>query len=310
MTRASVVIPSRGGAQRLPRLLESLAAQTHADTEVVVVLDGDVDGSAAVLEPWSDRLDLRVITFPENRGRSAALNAGFAGATGGVLIRCDDDLEPAEDYVAGHVSAHLGPVVGVIGLYLNVYPDSAYARAYGRRADVRFRDTAYRVPPESIWRYWAGNVSTTAETFHRVGAYDTGYRTYGWEDVDWGYRLHSLGVPVKLVPQLETIHRIPSTTAWIRSKRAYLSGAARNTFEDKHGVEAFGPAPRPRGVWGAAVRALAHLENEARIERIARLVDGALAHVPPSVGEKMVALLVESASRAGHDRPSTNRTIL
>ena len=43
---ASVIVPSRGGAQRLPRLIGALAAQEDAPPfEVHVVVDGDVDGS-------------------------------------------------------------------------------------------------------------------------------------------------------------------------------------------------------------------------------------------------------------------------
>ena len=44
MTRGSVVIPSRGGAERLPRILAALVAQQGSDWEAVVVLDGDIDG--------------------------------------------------------------------------------------------------------------------------------------------------------------------------------------------------------------------------------------------------------------------------
>ena len=47
---ASVIVPSRGGAQRLPRLIGALATQEDAPPfEVHVVVDGDVDGSEAVL---------------------------------------------------------------------------------------------------------------------------------------------------------------------------------------------------------------------------------------------------------------------
>ena len=42
---ASVIVPSRGGAQRLPRLLRALAHQEGAPAfEICVVLDGDIDG--------------------------------------------------------------------------------------------------------------------------------------------------------------------------------------------------------------------------------------------------------------------------
>ena len=84
--KASVIVPSRGGAERLPRLLDALSRQTYESWEAVIVLDGDIDGSASVVERYS-HLPVQVLVFPENRGRVAALNAGFAAADGDVLYR-------------------------------------------------------------------------------------------------------------------------------------------------------------------------------------------------------------------------------
>ncbi|HET6968181.1 MAG TPA: glycosyltransferase, partial [Ornithinibacter sp.] len=111
---ASVVVPSRGGRRRLETLLHCLEAQDEPRFEVVVVIDGDIDDSAGLLRARPTSLAVRVVTFPVNRGRSAALNAGLAAAQGGVLIRCDDDLEPAPDFVRLHVAAHDGREHGVV----------------------------------------------------------------------------------------------------------------------------------------------------------------------------------------------------
>lgn len=308
---ASVVVPSRGGAKRLPVLFAALTRQVTSDFEVIVVVDGDIDDSATVVETWRDRLPLRAVIFPENRGRSTALNAGFVQARGGVLIRCDDDLEPHADWVSGHIAAHAAePPLGVIGLYRNVFPDTPYARVYGESADHALRAGAYATSPDRRWRYWAGNVSVTRQTYDRVGDYDTRYRTYGWEDVDWGYRLHRAGVPIRLIPQLETTHHSPSTSTRARAQRAFLSGAARTTFEEIHGVTAFGRLQLPHGLWGGLVRGLAARGTEPRLARMAGLVDGVLPHAPQWLGEKAVALVVEAAAIAGHQRPEPDRTIL
>ena len=133
--RTSIVVPTRGGRARLPVLLDGLARQGDTDFEVVVVVDGDVDDTEGLLARRTD-LDLRTIAFPENRGRSAALNAGFAAARGDLLVRMDDDLEPEPSYVADRVAAHADEPRGVIGLCRNVYPDTAYAAGV-RRGDGR-----------------------------------------------------------------------------------------------------------------------------------------------------------------------------
>ncbi len=100
-----MVVPSRGGRERLPVLLKALEKQTVDDWEVVVVIDGDIDNSGDVLAKFT-HLPLTSLVLQENRGRVAALNAGFASAVGEVLIRADDDFEPAPGHIAAHVAAH------------------------------------------------------------------------------------------------------------------------------------------------------------------------------------------------------------
>ena len=298
MTRASVVVPSRGGAGRLPILLRALERQTHPDWEVIVVVDGDIDGSAAVLDAFS-YLPLRVIVFPENRGRVTALNAGFEAAAGDILIRADDDFEPSPGHVAAHVHAHEGQPVGVVGLPRNVAPDSAYLRAYGAEADRRFREYAASLPAAERWRLWGGNVSVTRETYDRLGGYDTSYRGYGWEDVDFGYRLHRLGLPVVLVPDAEVTHHMAAVTTRIRVRRAWESGRARAHFEDLHGAGSSGRTQPGDGAWNRLVRGAARAAGPRRLALLSRAVDRALPVLPAPWGRKAVALLVEAASVAG-----------
>lgn len=292
----SIVVPSRGGVDRLPRLFEALSAQTDADWEVIVVLDGDVDDSASVCAQAQSDPRIRSILFPENRGRSEALNAGFREARGAILVRCDDDLVPADNYVATHRELHRPGNRGLIGLYRNVYPDTPYARSYGRIHDVRFREQAYATEDTARWHYWAGNVSLSRATYELAGEYDTRFRAYGYEDVDMGYRLQQLGVEIKLVPELETPHYVAATTTAVRVKRAFYSGAARKTFLTKHHL---GHTPPGAGLWGNLVARFAHHASLARLERLANLVDRRPEIAPKVAVEKCIAFLVESAAEAG-----------
>ena len=303
----SVVVPSRGGAERLPVLLGCLERQTHDDFEVVVVVDGDIDGSEQILAAWADRVPVRPVVFPVNRGRPAALNAGHADAKGDVLVRCDDDLAPGPDYVRLHAAAHEAGPAGAVGMCRNVFPETAYARVYGRPAYERFRDGAHAAPPDTRWRYWGGNVSVDRETWDRVGPYDESYRGYGWEDVDWGYRVHSAGVPITVVPELETDHHIAATTTAGRALRAYYSGSARRRFEAKHGFQVV--APTGRDPWNLAVGAAARLLSERGIGRAGRAVDRLADRLPRWVAEKAVALTVEAGALAGYRRSDAGQAI-
>ncbi|BCT77056.1 hypothetical protein SCMU_28980 [Sinomonas cyclohexanicum] len=305
---ASVIVPSRGGARRLPVLFGALEGQDTDDFEVIVVADGDIDGTAAVVDEWSSRLPVRVIVFPENRGRSVALNTGAGAALGDVLIRADDDLEPSADYVSRHLDQHRQGDVGAIGIYLNQLPDTPYARSYGRAADIRFRSEALAAPRSMQWRYWAGNVSVAREVHERIGGYDERYRRYGWEDVDYGYRLHRGGVDVRIVPELSTTHHVAASTTTIRALRALHSGAARETFVGIHGEEALPSSAQTRGAWNRLVWAGAALATERSLRAYGGAVDAVASLLPARVAEKLVALGVESAGLAGIRNPARART--
>ncbi|WP_271985812.1 glycosyltransferase family 2 protein [Pseudoclavibacter terrae] len=299
----SIVVPTRGGAQRLPRLFEALARQTDSRWEVVVVIDGDTDDSATVCaRAAATDPRVRAEVFPENRGRSEALNAGFRAAVGDIIVRCDDDLVPGADYVSTHFRLHeearaQGREVGLVGLYQNVYPDTAYAEAYGRPHDAKFREDAYSSAPDKHWKYWAGNVSVSRAASDLVGEYDTAFRAYGYEDVDMGYRLAQAGVAVLLVPELETPHFVAATTTEIRVKRAFYSGSARADFNVKHAMPRRQPAS---GLWGRAVERSGQRSSLSTLMSRARRVDSVLGRVPGPVGEKLVAFLVEAAAVAGY----------
>lgn len=303
---ASIIVPTRGGATRLPTLLNALRSQTDADWEAIIVIDGDIDDSNAVVRRYSSTLPVRVVNFTENRGRSAALNAGFEAADGTIMIRCDDDLVPDQHFVERHAKAHEGRDVGVVGLYRNLYPETTYADIYGRAWDLRFRAEAYSTAPDRTWQYWAGNCSVTRRRWMDVGPYDVTFRSYGWEDVDWGYRLANLGVRVVLDRELETEHRIAAVTTGLRAQRAFYAGAAKATFERKHGIAR---ETRPGLPWNWLVSATSSVLNERRVEAIGRAVDAAARRVPQPVAQKSVALLVEASSYAGQHRGGAGSAI-
>ena len=100
--RVSVAVPTHNRPQLLGRSLASLAAQTYADFEVVVVNDGGVDVSHVVAQR-SD-LDIRLIDHGVNRGRSAACNTAIHAARGDFLtFLADDDL-----YYPHNIATNLG----------------------------------------------------------------------------------------------------------------------------------------------------------------------------------------------------------
>jgi glycosyltransferase involved in cell wall biosynthesis len=92
MPWVSVVIPSRNRAQVVSRAVRSALAQTFTDLEVIVVVDGPDENTAALLQQIEDPR-LRVIELEESVGGSEARNIGARAGRGEWIALLDDDDE-------------------------------------------------------------------------------------------------------------------------------------------------------------------------------------------------------------------------
>ena len=98
--RVSIVIAVYNGAPTVGRALASVFAQTYTDCEVIVVNDGSTDDTAAVLARFRDRIS---VVTQDNRGLSAARNAGVRASTGEYVAFLDDDDEWMPEKIARSV---------------------------------------------------------------------------------------------------------------------------------------------------------------------------------------------------------------
>lgn len=92
----SIIIPVYNVEQYLRDCLDSVVAQTYPDYEVICVNDGSTDGSLVLLEKYRQRYPHITIISQQNKGLSAARNAGIQAAKGDYLFFLDSDdwIEP------------------------------------------------------------------------------------------------------------------------------------------------------------------------------------------------------------------------
>lgn len=87
----SVVVPAYNVESHLDRCLGSLIDQSEAAIEIIVVDDGSTDSTRSIIDRFGE-LDSRVVgIYQQNRGVSAARNAGIRRASGRYVCFLDGD---------------------------------------------------------------------------------------------------------------------------------------------------------------------------------------------------------------------------
>ena len=101
--RLTIVMPALDEASLIADALQALAPLRRRGVEVIVVDGGSSDGTAALAEPWADR----VLSAP--RGRARQMNAGAARARADTLLFLHADTALPEQALRAIEAALVDP---------------------------------------------------------------------------------------------------------------------------------------------------------------------------------------------------------
>jgi glycosyltransferase involved in cell wall biosynthesis len=102
----SAIIPTKNRPEMLRRALQSVAMQSYAPIEIIVVDDGSTDHTKAVVDAFNETYDLSYIKNDTSQGAPRARNQGIEAANGVFVAGLDDDDEWHPQRIERLMQAH------------------------------------------------------------------------------------------------------------------------------------------------------------------------------------------------------------
>lgn len=203
MTQVSIIIPCFNDGKYLPETVASASAQTHAQTEIVIVDDHSTDSLTLSVLDDLRRQGFTVARTPVGKkGVAAARNAGILIASGDYILPLDADDIIDPTYVA-KASAVLDANPGVGICYCQ-------ARFFG------FKRKPWKLPEYSLERILLQNIIFVSAMYRRehwqsVGGYCELLECCNEDHLFW-LSLLKCGVDVFQIPEILFYYRIRSNS--------------------------------------------------------------------------------------------------
>ncbi len=222
MPRFSVIVPIYNIDRFLTECLSSLENQTFKDFEVICVIDGATDGSAAIAHSFASRDSRFIVHEKANGGLSSARNYGIDQASGDILLFVDGD-----DFVDPHFCEVIADAMGgsgadalVFGAQVEPEQNSTpwFEEALSPRAEMKSDfDVDFMFAPYTTPFVWRNAVRRDALSASGVRFDET--LPFG-EDVVFQFALY---------PRVGTIASIPNKLYHYRVQR---EGSLMDTRDD------------------------------------------------------------------------------
>lgn len=232
----SVVIPTHNRAQRVGRVIHRLMAQDlpRLRYEVILVDSNSTDDTPAVAATLARRYPNLQTLRCEQPGAAAARNMGMEAAQGGLIVLLDDDILVGESFLRQVLRArqdHPGRVL--LGRILAPWEGACdpFHRYLLQVQDVNI----YNFPDElnvPANYFYTACVAIPREVLADK-RFDEGFRVYGVEDIEFGFRLLSDPVEMVFLPELRVLHDYYPTFRAYRRKK-HKAGYSLGYFLAQH----------------------------------------------------------------------------
>jgi GT2 family glycosyltransferase len=236
----SVLITTFNRWEILQRTLDALRSQATPEMQIIVVDDGSSDGTYDRLVGYSDRhagAFRLTIHRQENQGQGVARNNGLALVEEDLVLFLGDDIIPSPGFLEAHLKRHIrvSEPAAVVGFTdwdrgaMAVTPFMEMVNADGHQFGYGFMKSGADQPYTC---FYTSNISVPRAILGER-PFDSRFSSYGWEDVELGYRLSLRGVRIVYDEAARAGHHHPTTvTSFYRRQRQV--GATLHKLTDLH----------------------------------------------------------------------------
>jgi glycosyltransferase involved in cell wall biosynthesis len=196
----SVIVPVHHGGSGFRRCLLSLTALNLPPEEIIVVADGETDGSWRMAEEFG----AQVLRISSPVGPAGARNLGAHAAKGDILFFVDADVTIPRDATSQIATSFQGDpdLAAVFGSYDDEPSETNFLSQYKNLLHHYVHQTANK----EASTFWAACGAIRREIFLAMGGFDERYRHPSIEDIELGYRLKRAGHRIQLLKGLQVKH--------------------------------------------------------------------------------------------------------
>ena len=218
----TVILPTYNRWEILQKCLEALAGQSYPNNlwDLVVVDDGSSDGTVEKAPAFLKKLHLSArFLRQEHKGRSAARNLALRYARGTDILILADDIIATPDLIAEHVLCRQHyPGEAVVG-FMTWWPQieiTSFMKCLEKGIILSFDSVQDKAQLDYHYAY-SSNISLPGKIARKV-LFDETFTGYGFEDIEWGYRLQKMGVVFRFNRRALGYHNHPLTLSDYRTK--------------------------------------------------------------------------------------------
>jgi glycosyltransferase involved in cell wall biosynthesis len=196
----SVIIPVRDGGSNFRRCLQAITEAAASPTEIIVVADGDTDGSWRVAEEFG----ARAVRIPKPQGPARARNVGARAAQGDILFFLDADVVIHPDVIPRIQSAFSNDPR--LAAFFGSYDDEPGENNFLSQYKNLFHHYVHQISREEASTFWSACGAIRRKVFLELGGFNESYRKPCIEDIELGYRMKQAGHRIRLSRELHVKH--------------------------------------------------------------------------------------------------------